>query len=224
MMLDIRDLSKYYSRNSQRFAAVDGVNLHVGEGEFVHIIGRSGSGKTTFLSLLAGLLRLDAGSIHLAGQEMSAMDEEARALFRNRHIGVVPQQSTLLSSLTVLDNVVLPRFLYSREGDIYGQARYLLDKLGIRALENSYPRTLSGGELRRVLIARALMNEPDILLADEPTSDLDPESTEMVMEILSGLNKEGRTLLVVTHELDTLRYGQRVLRMERGKLTPEVRK
>lgn len=222
-MLQLEQVTKRYLRNEQSFAAVDRVSLHLEEGDFVHIVGRSGSGKTTLLSLVAGLLHPDEGKISLAGETFSALDEEARARFRNRHIGVIPQHSTLLSSLTVLDNVVLPRFLYEKEGDIYGRALYLLEKLGVRELEKAYPKTLSGGEQRRVLIARALMNEPELLLADEPTSDLDPESTETVMQLLQGLNEEGMTLLVVTHELDTLRYGKRVLRMDRGQLREESR-
>lgn len=216
-MLKIRGLTKYYERSGSRFAALDHVDLDIQDGEFVHITGRSGSGKSTLLSLVAGLLTADEGTILFGDQPFHSWDEEQRAVFRNGKIGIVPQLSTLLASLNVLENVLLPWYLQPREGDAAGRARYLLDKLGIRHLEKAYPRTLSGGELRRVLLARALMNEPDLILADEPTSDLDPENTREVMELFRRLNEEGKTLLVVTHEMDTLEYGTRVLELCEGR-------
>lgn len=218
-MLKIQGLTKYYERAGNRFAAVDHLDLEIKAGEFVHITGRSGSGKSTLLSLIAGLLTADEGSILFGGEPFHSLDEEQRALYRNAHIGIVPQMSTLLSSLNVLENILLPWYLQPRDGDADGRARYLMEKLGIRGLETAYPRTLSGGELRRVLLARALMNEPELILADEPTSDLDPENTREVMQIFRRLNEEGVTLLVVTHEMDTLEYGSRVLELSEGRFT-----
>lgn len=219
--LVIRNLSKHFERPTGPVTVLDGLDLRVESGAFVHITGRSGSGKSTLLSLIAGLLVPDSGEVWIGDRSISALDEEERARVRNERIGVVPQQSTLLQSLTVLDNVVLPWFLYPSEGDAYGRARYLLDKLGIRSLEYALPHTLSGGEIRRVLIARALMNEPTLLLADEPTADLDPENTQEVLDLFRKLNQEdGVTLLVVTHELDTLTYGNQVQKLENGRFIP----
>lgn len=223
MLLQVKNLTKNYTRAGKSFAAVDHLDLSIEAGEFVHITGRSGSGKSTLLSLVAGLLTPDEGEILYGDEPFHSWDEEQRARYRNSHIGVVPQLSTLLGSLNILENVLLPWYLQKREGDSYGRARYLLDKLGIRHLETSYPKTLSGGEIRRALLARALMNEPKLLLADEPTSDLDPENTAEVMKLFKSLNDEGVTLLVVTHELDTLEYGSRVLQLSEGRFVEETR-
>ncbi|ADC91116.1 ABC transporter, ATP-binding protein [Mageeibacillus indolicus UPII9-5] len=216
-MLQITNLTKKYHRGEHEVCAVDNLNLHVKQGEFVHIIGHSGSGKSTLLSLTAGLLTPDSGEIRIAGEAFSSLPAEKRAVFRNRHIGVVPQMPTLLASLNIFDNVALPWYLAKRDGDVSGRVYYLLEELGIRNLAESMPHTLSGGEIRRALIARALMMEPELLLADEPTSDLDPERTTEVMQLFQQINKNGTTLLVVTHELDTLSYGDRVLELAGGK-------
>ena len=138
---------------------------------------------------------------------------------RNTRLGYIPQGLGTLSTLTVFDNVRLPYFLSRRQGDASGRASFLLDEVGISALADMLPSQLSGGELRRVLIARALLNEPDILIADEPTSDLDIETTREIMELFARINKNGTTILIVTHELDTLKFGNRVLTMVSGQLT-----
>lgn len=215
-MLELKNVSKQYQRGSQTIHALRSLNLTVQQGEFIHVIGKSGSGKSTLLSLVAGLLHPTEGQILYQSVAFSDLSEDERALFRNQNFGIVPQSSTLLPALTVLENVILPWYLQKREGDSDGRARYLLDKLGIRNLETAYPRMLSGGELRRVLIARALMCDPQFILADEPTSDLDQENTEAVLNLFRNIHAEGKTLMVVTHELDTLAYGQRILTLKDG--------
>lgn len=216
-MLEITGLSKNYKRGEHLIPALDNINLQLQDGEFLHIIGHSGSGKSTLLSLIAGLLTPDSGQINIAGTDFSALDDEKRAIFRNKHIGVVPQMPTLLGALSVFDNVAMPAYLAKHDSDITGRVWYLLDELGIRNLASALPNTLSGGEIRRVLIARALMLEPELILADEPTSDLDPERTKEVMELFQRINKQGTSLIVVTHEHDTLSYGDRVLELASGR-------
>ena len=219
MLLEIKGLSKEYQRKGKAFCAVNSVDLSIGQGDFVNIIGCSGSGKSTLLNMAAGLLMPTSGSIRLNGTELYALKDKDISELRNTRLGYIPQGLGTLSTLTVFDNVRLPYFLSRRQGDASGRASFLLDEVGISALVDMLPSQLSGGELRRVLIARALMNEPDILIADEPTSDLDIETTREIMELFARINKNGTTILIVTHELDTLEFGNRVLTMASGQLT-----
>ena len=215
-MLEIKNISKSYSRQGKDFFAVKDVNLNISDGDFIHIIGRSGSGKSTFLNIVAGLLSADKGSLSLDGTNYMELPDEEKSKFRNKNIGFIPQSPALLSYLNVLENIRLPYDMYEKEGDSEGKARYFLNELGLEHLAKSYPKELSGGELRRIIIARALMTEPKILIADEPTSDLDIEATKEVMELLKKINEKGTTVLVVTHELDTLKYGKKVYTMSEG--------
>ncbi|WP_288868731.1 ABC transporter ATP-binding protein, partial [uncultured Parvimonas sp.] len=164
-MLKIENLYKTYVR-AKEFNALDDVNLEINDGEFITIIGKSGSGKSTLLNIISGILSPTSGKVFLDDKEISALSDDEKSFIRNDSIGFVPQSTVTLSTLNVLDNVCLPFFLSKREGDVVGRGRYLLKELGIEHLENSYPRELSGGELRRVTIARALMNHPKVILAD----------------------------------------------------------
>ena len=215
-MLEIKNISKSYSRQGKDFFAVKDVNLNISDGDFIHIIGRSGSGKSTFLNIVAGLLSADKGSLSLDGTNYMELHDEEKSEFRNKNIGFIPQSPALLSYLNVLENIRLPYDMYEKDGDSEGKARYFLNELGLEHLAKSYPKELSGGELRRIIIARALMTEPKILIADEPTSDLDIEATKEVMDLLKKINEKGTTVLVVTHELDTLKYGKKVYTMSEG--------
>ena len=215
-MLEIKNISKTYSRQGKDFFAVKDVNLNISDGDFIHIIGRSGSGKSTFLNIVAGLLSADKGSLSLDGTNYMELPDEEKSKFRNKNIGFIPQSPALLSYLNVLENIRLPYDMYEKDGDSEGKARYFLNELGLEHLAKSYPKELSGGELRRIIIARALMTEPKILIADEPTSDLDIEATKEVMDLLKKINEKGTTVLVVTHELDTLKYGKKVYTMSEG--------
>lgn len=215
-MLEIKNISKSYNRQGKDFFAVKDVNLNISDGDFIHIIGRSGSGKSTFLNIVAGLLSADKGSLSLDGTNYMELSDEEKSEFRNKNIGFIPQSPALLSYLNVLENIRLPYDMYEKEGDSEGKARYFLNELGLEHLAKSYPKELSGGELRRIIIARALMTEPKILIADEPTSDLDIEATKEVMDLLKKINEKGTTVLVVTHELDILKYGKKVYTMSEG--------
>ncbi len=219
MLLEINDLKKEYKRGERLFAAVDDINLSIARGDFVSIIGRSGSGKSTLLNMIAGLIRPTSGSISFDGAKLHALKDREISKFRNFRLGYVPQGSSALSNLSVFDNVRLPFYLAKRQGDASGRASFLLDEVGLPQLAGMFPAQLSGGELRRVFIARALMNSPDILIADEPTADLDTETTREIMELFSRINKTGTTVLIVTHEPDTLTFCNRVLTMASGKLT-----
>jgi putative ABC transport system ATP-binding protein len=221
-LLELRELTKEYRRGGRAFNAVNGVSLSVEAGDFISVIGRSGSGKTTLLNMGAGLLAPTRGSVFFEGRDIYALRDKDISFLRNEKVGYVPQGQSLLANFTVFDNVCIPWFLFPREGDIEGRAFILLEKVGIRHLAASYPKELSGGELRRAAIARALINEPRLLIADEPTGDLDARTTEEIMRLFSKIAAEGTALLIVTHELDTLNYGNKTYSMDAGNLLPHT--
>ena len=218
-MLEIKNISKAYNRQGKDFFAVKDVNLNISDGDFIHIIGRSGSGKSTLLNIVAGLLSADKGTLLLDGTNYLELNDEEKSKFRNKNIGFIPQSPALLGYLNILENIRLPYDMYEKDGDSEGKARYFLNELGLEHLAKSYPKELSGGELRRIIIVRALMTDPKILIADEPTSDLDIEATKEVMDLLKKINEKGTSILIVTHELETLKYGKKVYTMSEGVLT-----
>lgn len=217
-LINVNNLSKSFKRGERDFFAIDNVSFDVKEKDFINIIGKSGSGKSTLLTLLSAIIEPTSGDILVEGKNLSAMDDEEKSGYRNEFIGYVPQSLGTLPTLNVLDNVRLPYFFKKREGDGVERARMLLDMCGILDLENDFCKNLSGGELKRVLIARALMNEPKILIADEPTSDLDSKTTIEIMNMLKEINEKGTTIIIVTHDNDLLKYGSRLLEMTDGKL------
>ncbi|MDR0400306.1 MAG: ABC transporter ATP-binding protein [Treponema sp.] len=217
-ILELRELSKEYRRGGRVFNAVNRANLSVEPGDFISVIGRSGSGKTTLLNMGAGLLHPTGGSVLFEGKDIYALGDREISFLRNGKIGYVPQGQSLLSNFTVFDNVCIPWFLFRREGDVEGRAFILLEKVGISQLADSYPKELSGGEMRRAAIARALINEPRLLIADEPTGDLDVQTTAEIMNLFKTIAGEGTAVLIVTHELDTLDYGNKTYSMDAGNL------
>ena len=226
-LLELNELTKKYRRGGKAFNAVDRANLSVGAGDFISIIGRSGSGKSTLLNMSAGLIKPTQGTVFFDGKDIHQLNDKEISLFRNEKIGYVPQGQSLLANFTVLENVCLPWFLFKREtapGEPLPEERafVLLEKTGISHLAASYPKELSGGEMRRVAIARSLINNPKLLIADEPTSDLDEETTTEIMRLLSAIAKEGTAVLIVTHELDTLSYGNKTYAMSGGNLSPHL--
>ena len=194
MLLKASNISKTFKRREEDFYAVKNVDFSLSKGEFVFICGRSGSGKTTLLNLLAGLLNADSGTVLY----------NDKSFYRNEYIGFVPQTIGSLPNLSVLDNVRLPHFLFKRDGDGKDRALLLLEMMGISGLKDELPKNLSGGETKRMLIARALMNSPAVLIADEPTSDLDASTTKDVMSALKSINSEGTAVIIVTHDNDIL--------------------
>ena len=188
-------------------------------GKLIEIMGRSGSGKSTLLNVCAGLLEPTTGKVFLDDTDLYALEDKERSRLRNQAIGVIPQGQTGLRSLTVLENVLLPCEMYG----ITGQEEYameLLERVGIADLAGTYPSELSGGEMRRLSIARALIRNPGVLLADEPTGDLDDENTHVVLGMLRRFADEGTAVLLVTHESDAEEYADEVYRMEKGILKP----
>lgn len=219
MALIVSNLSKEYMRGKIPFKAVNEVDFSIEAGGFITIIGRSGSGKSTFLNLIAGLLKPTDGSIEIDGKNIVNLTDKEVSLYRNSQIGYVPQGQSTIASLSVLDNVRLPYYLFKREKDITELALDLLEKTGISHLKDSYPKQLSGGELKRIGIARALINSPDYIILDEPTSDLDTQTTKEIMELLRKIANAKTAVIMVTHELDVLDYGDYTYVMDAGVLT-----
>ncbi len=217
-MISIKNLNKVYKRGGRDLIAVHDVSLEIASSDFVNIIGRSGSGKSTLLNMMAGMITPTSGIVSVNGENIFEKNDKQMSILRNDIISFIPQGTATLPNLNVIDNVALPFFIFKHEGDAKGRAKYLLDMLGIGDLANAYPKELSGGEQRRTLIARALMNDPKIILADEPTSDLDVENTREVMEIFTKINANGTTVVVISHELDMLSYGKSIYTMIDGKI------
>lgn len=212
------NLTKEFKRGERKFFAVKDVNFSLNEGDFVHIVGRSGSGKSTLFSLITGILKSTSGEVFIEDELINNMSDEELSHIRNSVIGFVPQSMGTLPNLTVLDNVRLPYFLEKREGSGVERAAMLLDMLGIMHLKDDYCNRLSGGELKRVMIARALMNNARILLADEPTADLDIQTTIDLMDTLKKLNDSGISMMIVTHDTDILKYGNVLYEMRDGRI------
>lgn len=208
------------SGSANYFYVVEKTNFVLPSGELTEITGRSGSGKSTLLNMLAGLLAPTEGKILLDGVDLYSLDDRALSALRNRAIGVVPQGQTGLHSLTVLENVLLPCTMYGDAPD-ENRALALLERVGIAKLRDACPRELSGGEMRRLSIARALMRNPSVLLADEPTGDLDDENTACVLTLLRECADAGSAVLLVTHEREAAAFADTIYTMQEGRLRLE---
>ncbi len=213
-----RGLGKHYERRGRTFWALRGAALDLSPGELVTILGRSGSGKSTFLNIAVGLLKPDEGEVHLCGKVISSLSDLEASRWRNETTGFVPQGAGVLPTLTALDNVRLPWHLASRGGEPEGRALELLGSVGLSELAGQYPSELSGGELQRVAIARALMNSPKLLVADEPTSNLDAQSAQEVVALFRHFADKGAGVLMVTHDPSCARLSDKIYDMEGGVL------
>lgn len=221
MKLEAKGIKKDFARGGNSGSVLEAVkplDFSLESGELVEITGRSGSGKSTLLSMMAGMLVPTGGSICIDDTDIYSMKEEERSRLRNDRIGLIPQGHTALRSLTVLENVMLPFVLYHRETPPEDRAKELLQKVGLFGMKDERPNALSGGELRRMAVARALLMKPEVLLADEPTAGLDDENVELVMELLRSAADEGASVLLVTHENEARKYADRVLAMDGGRL------
>lgn len=218
-ILEVKNISKKFIRGDRGFYALEDVSFSVDKSELVYIKGKSGSGKSTLLNLIAGLLRPDSGSVNFNGVDISTYSDEKISEYRNVSIGYVPQSLGTLPNLTIAENVELPFHIYKKQDSVRERALMLLDKMHVLELKDEFPRSLSGGELKRVLLARALMNEPKLIITDELTSDLDSATTKDIMKILYDIHESGTTLIMVTHDDDIIRDKDRVIHMEAGKLT-----
>ena len=226
MILKAEQVSKRYFRKTgeaNHFFAVKGASLELKPGAVTVLMGRSGSGKTTLLHMLSGLLKPTEGKILLDGTDIYSLDDEALSKLWNEKIGVVPQGKSALETLTVMENILLPVSLYGKASNVQA-AEAWLEKLGIASLRDAMPGELSGGELRRMAVARALIGSPDALLADEPTGDLDDENTKLVLSVLREAADMGAAVLIVTHENEALSYADQAYRMQNGLLEPYAEK
>ena len=217
-MIQVEHVTKQFTRNDRDFDAVHDVSLEVKKGEFAAITGHSGSGKTTLFNMMAGLTAPLSGKIYIGGSEITGMKENEKAVFRSQNMGYVLQGQSLLNNFTIFDNICMPAYLSSQVKEFKERAMELLRQIGLEEFAGEYPANLSGGEIRRVAIVRALLNQPKVILADEPTSNLDPENSHKVMQMLKDISRSGTTVVLSTHELEYLSYVDRVFKMNRGKM------
>ncbi|KUG13664.1 methionine abc transporter atp-binding protein [hydrocarbon metagenome] len=217
-MIEATSLSKTFRAGSSEVRAVEDAHLAVQAGEFILILGRSGSGKSTLLGMLAGLIKPTTGTVRVHNVDLGSLSDESISELRARRIGFVFQFSGLLPTVTVLENVMLPTLFSPDRSDVRSRALSLLEKVGLSERADAYPRTLSSGEMKRAAIARALINRPALLIADEPTGDLDVDTEYEIMEIFSTLNREGMTMVMVTHNPDLIPYATRTFGMDHGRL------
>jgi putative ABC transport system ATP-binding protein len=218
--VELRHVDKSYREGEAERRVLAGVSMTIARGEIVVLVGRSGSGKSTLLNLIAGIDRPSAGSVIVDGTDLTALDEQARTRFRRRSIGFVFQFFNLIPMLTVEENVVLPLELNGR-ADAAGvtRARTLLDRIGLADRGASFPERLSGGEQQRVAIARALVHDPALVIADEPTGNLDADTAAGVLELLDTLAREaGRTVVMATHSREVIGVADRIVTIRRGAL------
>jgi putative ABC transport system ATP-binding protein len=218
-VIRVEEIHKYYELGEARVHALRGISLEIGQGEFVAVMGASGSGKSTFMNILGCLDRPTSGRYLLEGSDVAKHDKKALALIRNLKIGFVFQGFNLLARTTALENTELPT-LYTKidRAERERRATQALAMVGLAERKNHFPSQMSGGQQQRVAIARALVNRPSILLADEPTGNLDSRTSVEIMEILQNLNDDGLTIVLVTHEHDIAHFAKRVLIFRDGKI------
>lgn len=223
-LIELHRVSKTYDSPSGPFTALHEINLRVSEKEFVAVVGKSGSGKTTLLNLLAGIDRSTSGEILVTGTPVHSFSESQLAQWRGRTVGLVFQFFQLLPTLTVVENVMLPMDFAKviPAGERQSKALKLLENVGIGDQAEKLPAGLSGGQQQRAAIARALANDPSILLADEPTGNLDEQTGTSVLELLANLNADGRTIIVVSHERDISHYASRQVTLADGRITNDA--
>ena len=218
IIVDVKDVSKIYENQSGRSRVLDKVNVRIKKGEFVGIVGDSGSGKTTLLNLVGGMDRVSEGTITVAGDVISGFDDRERTLYRRRRVGFIFQDYNLINELTIYENIILPFQLNGKEINERLIDEFL-DMLKLKEKKNAFPMQLSGGEQQRAAVLRSLLSEPDVILADEPTGNLDSMNTQVVVKLLKYFSdRMDKTILFVTHNMELTKECNRVIVVKDGKI------
>ncbi len=223
-LIELADVERWYGAGDEPVRALAGVSLSIERGEFVAITGASGSGKSTLLNILGGLDRPSRGRYRLGGTELATLDDTEISRVRNQDIGIVFQSFHLLPRLTVLENVLLPLRFAQSQIDLEARAKELLTRVGLSDRATHRPSELSGGQMQRAAIARALLMQPKLLLADEPTGNLDSKSAEQVLRLIGEVHAQGQTVVLVTHDPDIARSAPRHVRLKDGRVEEDGRR
>jgi len=223
-IIKIQDVWKKYEMDSaEPLVVLKGINLNIQTGEFIAVTGPSGSGKSTMAHIIGALDKPSWGEVYLKNKSIAKMSESSLAFLRGKTVGFVFQQFNLLPTLTALENVMLPMEIISKsESYAKERAQKLLESLGLGDRLNHKPNQLSGGQQQRVAIARALANDPEVILADEPTGNLDTKSGQFVMDFLEKMNEQGKTIVLITHEMELVKYASRVIHLRDGRIEKEI--
>ncbi len=216
-MIKLQNITKVYGSKDNEFQALKEINLDIDKGEFLSIMGPSGSGKSTLMNILGALDKPSKGKYYLNGEEVNLLPANQLASFRNKQIGFIFQQFNLLERTSVFDNVALPG-LYGSLENLKEKVINVLDQVGLKDKVKNLPNQLSGGQIQRVAIARALLMRPSILMADEPTGNLDSKTAQEIMELIKTLHNEGNTIILVTHEQEIAEYAKRLIELKDGKI------
>ena len=222
-LIKLKDINKYYRVGKEKFHVLKSLNIDIEEGDFVMIMGKSGSGKTTLLNVLAFLDKFDDGSYFFNYENVSNLNENQRSIFRNKHIGFIFQQFNLIETLNIYQNIELPLIYDGKlnKSERENIIKEKLEQVGLLDKIKSMPLQLSGGQQQRVAIARSLVNNPKLIFADEPTGALDSETSTDIMNLLKDLNNQGKTIIMVTHDADLIKYATKVIRLKDGVLYEE---
>ena len=221
-VIKLSDVTKSYDLGGEKLQILKGISVTINQGELVAIVGPSGSGKSTLMHIMGLLDKQSEGRVELAGHDVSGLNEVELAKMRNQYIGFIFQQFNLLSRTSALENVLLPTIYNENPTDHTASAKQILTDLGLGERLKNYPNQLSGGQQQRVAIARALVNNPAVIFADEPTGNLDSKSGHEVIEILKKLNAEGRTIVIVTHDLELAKMAHRTIKIFDGEITSDT--
>jgi putative ABC transport system ATP-binding protein len=222
-MLEVKNVSKVYGEGEAKVVALNNVSLEVKKGDFIAIMGPSGSGKSTLLNVIGGLDLLSSGEVLLDGQRIDNLDENALVTIRRGKIAYVFQQYHLLSSLTAIENVFLPLLFCGANGESFDKAKDILKVVGLEKRAKHKPNQLSGGEQQRVAIARAIVNNPSLILADEPTGNMDQKTGAEILSLFDKLNQQGRAIIMVTHSPEVAEHAREIVFLKDGQIVDRVK-